>query len=60
MKKLFRLSLLFDDIVFDDIFFESYDEAEAYGVKFLNDLDVVEFDMERYSVIISPVEGVIL
>lgn len=60
MKKLFRLSLLFDDIVFDDIFFESYDEAEAYGVKFLNDLDAVVFDMERCSVIITPVEGVIL
>lgn len=60
MKNLFRLSLLFDDIVFDDIFFDSYEEAEAYGVKFLNDLYAVEFDMERYSVIITPVEGVIL
>lgn len=60
MKKLFRLSLLFDDVVFDDIYFESYEEAESYGVKFLNDLDSVEFDMERYSVIITPSEGVIL
>lgn len=60
MKILFRLSLLIDDIVFDDIFFDSYEEADAYGVKFLNDLDSVEFDMERYSVIITLVEGVIL
>ena len=60
MKKLFRLSLLFDDVVFDDIYFESYEEAVSYGVKFLNDLDAVEFDMERYSVIITPSEGVIL
>ena len=60
MKKLFRLSLLFDDVVFDDIYFESYEEAESYGVMFLNDLNSLEFDMERYSVIITPVEGVIL
>ena len=60
MKKLFRLSLLFDDVVFDDIYFESYEDAESYGVIFLNDLEVVEFDVERYSVVITPAEGVIL
>ncbi len=60
MKNLFRLSLLFDDVVFDDIYFESYEEAETYGVNFLNTLEVTEFDIDRYSVVISPVKGVVL
>lgn len=60
MKKLFRLSLLFDDVVFDDIYFESEDEAVVYGNNFLDTLEATEFDVDRYSAIIVPTEGVIL
>lgn len=62
MKNLFRLSLLFDDIVFEDYFFETEDEAVNFGNEFLENIYKIEpvWDIDRYSAIVVPVKGVIL
>lgn len=60
-KELFRCSLLFDDIVFEDYYFDTEDEAVSFGNEYLDSLySLGELDPDRYSAIIIPVKGVVL